>query len=196
MKSPFFFLLPILFLSTASFAQGDLTLKLDLRPGLSEPSAAVAGVTRTRLAGESSSYRTPSSSTAGDLERRVFKLLNDVRKGQGLQDLVWSDDVAAVARLHSENMADGKFFSHRGTDGSMVDDRADRLGLGAWRVIGENIAYMRGYEDPAALAVEKWMESTAHRKNLLGPNWKESAVGVAITKDGTYYMTQVFLVRK
>ena len=108
----------------------------------------------------------------------------------------WNDDVATLARLHSHNMADGRFFSHRGSDGSMVDDRADRLGLGAWRLIGENIAYMRGYEDPAALAVEKWMESTAHRKNLLGPNWKESAVGVAITEDGTYYMTQVFLLRK
>jgi len=78
----------------------------------------------------------------------------------------------------------------------MVDDRADRLGLGAWRSIGENIAYMRGFEDPAGLAVAKWLESTAHRKNLLGENWKESAVGVAVTSDGTYYMTEVFLLRK
>jgi uncharacterized protein YkwD len=195
MKSPFFLLL-LLTITTASFAQGNKTLKFDLRPGQSEPSAAVAGVTRTRVADGSSIYREPASSAAGDLERRVFKLLNDVRREQGLQDLEWSDDVAAVARVHSLNMADEKFFSHRGSDGSMVDDRADRLGLGSWRVIGENIAYMRGYDDPAALAVEKWMESTAHRKNLLGPNWKESAVGVAITKDGTYYMTQVFLLRK
>lgn len=195
MKSPFFLLL-LLTLTTVSYAQGNKTLKFDLRPGQSETAAAVAGVTRTRVGDGSSIYREPSSSAAGDLERRVFKLLNDVRRKQGLQDLEWSDDVAAVARVHSLNMADEKFFSHRGSDGSMVDDRADKLGLGSWRVIGENIAYMRGYDDPAALAVEKWMESTAHRKNLLGPNWKESAVGVAITKDGTYYMTQVFLLRK
>jgi uncharacterized protein YkwD len=123
-------------------------------------------------------------------------MLNTVRRGQGLPELEWNDDVAAVARIHSQNMAKDKFFSHRGSDGSMVDDRADRVGLGSWRTIGENIAYMRGYDDPAALAVQKWMESTAHRKNLLGPNWKESAVGVAITPDGTYYLTQVFLLRK
>jgi uncharacterized protein YkwD len=55
---------------------------------------------------------------------------------------------------------------------------------------------MRGYDDPASLAVEKWLESTAHRKNLLGPRWQESAVGVAVTPDGTYYMTEVFLLRK
>jgi uncharacterized protein YkwD len=154
------------------------------------------GSSRNRLVEDSAGVRTPSSVTAGDLERKVFGLLNTVRRSQGLEALEWNDDVAAVARLHSQNMADDKFFSHRGSDGSMVDDRADRLGLGAWRTIGENIAYMRGYDDPAALAVEKWMESTAHRKNLLGPNWKESAVGVAITKDGTYYLTQVFLLRK
>jgi uncharacterized protein YkwD len=196
MKSPFVLFLLLLTLTTVSYAQGNKTLKFDLRPGQAESSAGVAGVTRTRVADGTSVYREPSSSAAGDLERRVFKLLNDVRREQGLQDLEWSDDVAAVARVHSLNMADEKFFSHRGSDGSMVDDRADRLGLGSWRVIGENIAYMRGYDDPATLAVEKWMESTAHRKNLLGPNWKESAVGVAITKDGTYYMTQVFLLRK
>jgi uncharacterized protein YkwD len=70
------------------------------------------------------------------------------------------------------------------------------MGLGAWKTIGENIAYMKGYEDPAAVAVQKWLESTAHRKNLLGPNWRESAVGVSVAEDGSYYMTQVFLLRK
>ena len=55
---------------------------------------------------------------------------------------------------------------------------------------------MRGYDDPAGTAIEKWMESTAHRNNLLGKNWHESAVGVSMTPDGTYYITQVFLYRK
>jgi uncharacterized protein YkwD len=194
MKSPFLsFLLAIAFCS-AAYAQADLNVKLDLRPGNSEASG-VAGITRSRLVGESN-LRVPLSAAASDMERRVFELLNAERRTRGLQDLTWSDDVAAVARLHSQNMADVKFFSHRGSDGSMVDDRADRMGLGEWRVIGENIAYMRGYDDPASLAVDKWMASTEHRKNLLGTNWKESAVGVAITADGTYYMTQVFLVRR
>ena len=134
--------------------------------------------------------------TPADLEREIFARLNATRKSNGLDDLEWSEQVAAVANIHSENIADKKFFSHRGTDGSMVDDRADRVGLGAWLTIGENIAYMRGYDDPAGLAIEKWMDSTAHRNNLLGKNWHESAVGVAMTADGTYYITQVFLHRK
>jgi uncharacterized protein YkwD len=130
------------------------------------------------------------------LEHEVFELLNAERVRRGLTELPWSDEVAKVARIHSDNMASGKFFSHRGSDGSMVDDRADRVGLSDWRLIGENIAYVRGFENPAKTAVEKWLESTAHRNNLLGTTWQESAVAVAITADGTIYMTQVFLFRK
>ncbi len=193
MKPPVLFLLLTLFFSTVIVAQGQARIAFDLRPGLSENSG-LAEITRSRAVADERGRA--SASAAANLERKVFAVLNAVRRGQGLQDLQWSDDVAAVARMHSQNMANEKFFGHRGSDGSMVDDRADRVGLGAWRTIGENIAYMRGYDDPAALAVEKWMDSTAHRKNLLGPNWKESAVGVAITSDGTYYLTQVFLLRK
>ena len=134
-------------------------------------------------------------SKARQFERELFTQLNAVRVKNGLHELVWNDDVASVARMHSNNMAEQNFFSHRGTDGSMVDDRADKVGLGDWRLIGENIAYVRGFEDPGPVAIEKWLESEAHRQNLLRPNWEYSAVGVAITSDGVYYVTQVFLLR-
>ena len=78
----------------------------------------------------------------------------------------------------------------------MVDDRADKLGLGEWRAIGENIAFLKGFQNPVESAVEKWMQSTSHRQNLLNAQWSDSAVGVAITADGRYYFTQVFLLRK
>ena len=137
-----------------------------------------------------------STAAAHRLEREVFGLLNTERARRGLTELPWNEEVAKVARLHSDNMAGDKFFSHRGSDGSMIDDRADRIGLSEWRLIGENIAYIRGFENPAATAIEKWLESTAHRNNMLGTTWQESGVGVAITADGTIYMTQVFLFRK
>jgi uncharacterized protein YkwD len=93
-------------------------------------------------------------------------------------------------------MADNSYFSHRGLDNSMVSDRADRGGIGKWNAIGENIAFNRGYKDPISKAVELWMGSTGHRHNLLDDRWKESAVGIAIAADGSYYFTQVFLLRR
>lgn len=139
---------------------------------------------------------TKKPATTFDLERKAFDLLNQLRLENNLPPLAWSDDVAKIARLHSENMAKYKFFSHEGLDGTMVNERADSLGISKWRSIGENIAYNLGYANPVEFAVDRWMNSPPHRGNILSPRWQESAVGVAISKDGAYYFTQVFLLRK
>ncbi len=128
-----------------------------------------------------------------DVERTAFQMLNQKRAENGLQPLVWNEQVASVARVHSQNMAEFQFFGHRGMDNKLVSHRADDLKLGRWRSIGENIAYNRGYADPVEKAVDNWLNSSTHRQNLLNVDWKESAVGVAIADDGSYYFTQVFL---
>ncbi len=51
---------------------------------------------------------------AFNLERRAFELINQRRENSGLPRLKWSDDVANIARLHSENMANYKFFQPYG----------------------------------------------------------------------------------
>lgn len=130
---------------------------------------------------------------AATVERLAFDMLNQKRMENGLAQLTWSDDVANVARIHSQNMAEYNFFSHRGLDNKMVSDRADANGVKKWRAIGENIALNRGYGDPVAKAVEQWLNSPSHMHNLMDSSWKESAVGVAIAEDGSYYFTQVFL---
>ena len=135
------------------------------------------------------------ATNALDLERRAFELINRQRTATGLEALAWSDDAAKIARLHSENMANYNFFSHTGIDGSMVNDRADSFGVRKWRAIGENIAYNQGFENPVEFAVERWMQSPKHRDNLLNSRWKESGIGIAVTADGTYYFTEVFLAR-
>ena len=130
-----------------------------------------------------------------ELERSTFDLINRYRENSGLLPLKWSDDVAKIARLHSENMANFNFFSHTGLDGSMVNDRADLLGISKWRAIGENIAFNQGYDNPVEFAVARWMESPAHRENLLNSRWRESGIGVAVTKEGKYYFTEVFMLK-
>lgn len=129
-------------------------------------------------------------------EQSAFNQINQKRVEMGLAPLVWSDELAAVARLHSQNMAEFKFFSHRGLDNKLVSDRADQIKIGRWRSIGENIAFNRGFGDPVRKAVELWLDSPEHCRNMLDPNWRESAVGVAKAADGSVYFTQVFLVRK
>lgn len=129
-------------------------------------------------------------------EREAFQLINERRRSAGLAELVWSDEVARVARIHSDSMAANGFFGHAGTDGKMVDDRADAIGLKRWRAIGENIAFNIGYGKPVEIAVEKWMLSPGHKANLLNPRWRETGIGIAVTAEGKFYFTQVFLDRK
>ena len=137
-----------------------------------------------------------TSATALDLELLTFELINQQRSKSNLQPLAWSDDAAKIARLHSENMANYNFFSHTGLDGLLVNDRADFFGVKKWQAIGENIAYNQGFENPVEFAVERWMQSPKHRDNLLNSRWKESGIGIAVTASGTYYFTEVFLLRK
>lgn len=143
--------------------------------------------------GTSASATALTTAAVRALERDAFQLINSERSLAGLPTLKWSDRIADVARFHSTNMAEYNFFSHKGLDGSMVDERAEKLKMGAWTAIGENIAFMKGYDNPAGIAVEKWLDSPGHKKNLLNPDWTETAVGLAVTADGKYYFTQVFV---
>jgi uncharacterized protein YkwD len=52
-----------------------------------------------------------------------------------------------------------------------------------------------GFSDPIQHVVEGWMNSPGHRKNILEPRWKESGIGIFINSNGTYYFTQVFVVK-
>jgi uncharacterized protein YkwD len=199
-------------LATSSFAQNNTSQKRSGPNVAYRSSELEAGLERERIVGQSAS-RAKASGTVGSgtrvsavkasivinivtVEKIAFEMINQKRRENGLQPLIWNAELAGAARTHSQNMAENQFFGHRGLDGSMVSDRADSAGLNKWRAIGENIAFNRGYEDPVAKAVEGWMNSPTHRHNLLDANWKESAIGVAVAPDGSYYFTQDFLLRK
>lgn len=128
--------------------------------------------------------------------RKAFDLVNEKRRELGLSPLNWNDELANAATMHSQNMAEFNFFSHRGLDNKMVSDRADAAKVGKWRAIGENIAFNRGYADPVTKAVELWLDSPQHKRNMLSSDWKESAIGIAVNDEGAYYFTQVFLLKK
>ena len=199
MQNKIALLLFLLIFSSSAQSQNGISEKSPQAYLLSGGDARPA-VSRTRFVKSVSqnTAETPTGNSKTDfaLELEVFELINRQRLENGLEPLEWSDQIAEMARIHSANMANFKFFSHTDLDGALVNDRADLLGIKKWRAIGENIAYNRGYENPAESAVERWMQSPSHRENLLNNRWKESGIGIAVTEDGTYYFTEVFLLRK
>ena len=137
----------------------------------------------------------PVSMAVSSLERRAFELVNRERARNGEAPLVWDAELCRMAELHSQHMAQQNFFSHVGPDGLTMESRARSLGIAGWRVLGENIAYNRGIDDPASFAVQRWMGSEGHRDNILNAKFNRSAIGVARTAEGRIYFTQVFLAR-
>jgi len=189
-------LLGLIALSTTISLAQDANLQNSITLNVGFANADLGGSRPRIVTSKFSSVNSSVVVNASSVERQAFDVLNNKRIALGLDALAWNDSVAAVARLHSRNMAEQDFFSHKGMSGDLVSDRADRLNLGIWRAIGENIAFNRGFDDPVGKAVDSWLDSPSHRNNILSQTWRESAVGVAIRPDGSYYFTQVFLARK
>jgi uncharacterized protein YkwD len=137
----------------------------------------------------------PSMAEASVIERRAFDRTNEERAKAGLPPLVWDAELCRMARSHSESMATLGFFGHETPEGLQLKQRAHSMGIGHFRVIAENIAYNKGYEDPGAFAVERWMISSGHRSNILYVGFQASAIGSFVSKDGSVYLTQVFINR-
>ena len=129
------------------------------------------------------------------IERIVFKLTNEERMANGLLPLAWDSELCRLAREHSEDMGGRGYFDHETPEGLFPKDRARAAGLRGFRVIAENIAYNKGYENPGAYAVQRWMKSSGHRANILFSSFQYSAIGSYVASDGSVYLTQVFISR-
>ena len=98
------------------------------------------------------------------------------------------DDLNAIARGHSEDMASGRrAFGHSGYD--LRVSKIKKTVKPCDGNIGENVAYgpSNGKE-----AVDIWKKSSAHRKNMLG-DYKYIGIGIARNKEGVIYYTQLFV---
>ncbi len=130
-----------------------------------------------------------TASSLSTIEKSAFDQINKYRASKGLPALTWNATIAEQARIHSQNMANGKVpFSHDGFQ-QRVNAIAKTV---AYRGAAENVAYNQGFSDPATKAVQGWINSKGHRTNIEG-NYNLSGIGVAKNAKGEYYFTQVFI---
>ncbi|GII90805.1 CAP domain-containing protein [Sinosporangium siamense] len=120
------------------------------------------------------------------LEAEVVRLTNIKRRERGCGPLRIDRRLVKSARLHSAEMAAYNMFSHESPDGASPWDRMEKAG---YRNGGaENIG--RGYTN-AREAVQGWMESANHRRNILNCRLVAIGVGVAYGFGGLWW-TQDF----
>ncbi|HRH45826.1 MAG TPA: CAP domain-containing protein [Pyrinomonadaceae bacterium] len=136
-----------------------------------------------------------SKDLISELEHQVFDILNKKRIEAKLLPMKWNEEIANFARLHSEDMAKNNYFSNIGLSGSSVTDRAYLSKFFIWKEISEIIGLNQGHEKPAESACKSWLDSPSYSQNILNKKWTDTGVGIAMTLDGTYYFTQVFILK-
>ncbi len=114
----------------------------------------------------------PKVSTA-DVVRGNFDLLNAEREARGLPALAWDERAAAVAKAHSQDMADNGFVGHVSPTTGDASARFVRAKIEG-TVVRENVA--RGY-GPKGIH-ESLMNSPGHRANLIAEDVTHVGIGV------------------
>jgi uncharacterized protein YkwD len=127
------------------------------------------------------------------LEREVAKkalsYTNAYRVKHKLPVLLWDQALADIATTHSKNMGNHTIsFSHKD-----FEKRADQILMHACAV-AENLFMSNQEGELAYCAVDGWIHSAGHCKNLLG-NYNRCGIGVYKNKQGYWYFTQLFALR-
>ena len=120
-------------------------------------------------------------------KRTMLDLINDKREFAGVPSLVLGDNPAA--QLHAESSLENCYLSHWGMDGLKPYMRYSAAG--GYQSNGENghgIGYCpnpdgkyrsKGLEADVKGAVEGWMNSHGHRRNMLYPHHRKANIGMA-----------------
>jgi hypothetical protein len=121
------------------------------------------------------------------IEQEIFNRLNSIRDEHRIHSLLRDRAADAAAVRHAEELARRRTLSHRGIDGTRVLERY-RLAGGTGLSAGENL----GAGDTLDSIVTAWMQSQAHRENILNEAWFRAGVGCSSVDGGRLVIVVVF----
>ena len=112
--------------------------------------------------------------------QNALNIVNQQRASAGLGALQWDDTMASCAMVRAMELP--SLFSHTRPNGQDWYTVAPNV------MYGENLAY--GFSSPES-AVNAWMNSPAHKANIMTPNFVSCGIGV-YNAGGTWYWSQEF----
>lgn len=121
-----------------------------------------------------------AAATAGLADRarvaaEMLERINRARRREGLPPAVASPLLSQVAQAHAEDMLRRSYFDHRNPEGQGPTDRARVAGYPSG--VSENLVAQRFSVEEA---VDAWLDSPGHRRNLLDPGCREIGLGLAV----------------
>jgi uncharacterized protein YkwD len=138
--------------------------------------AAVPAPAATRCAGATAR---PATLKPAARRAAVVCEINRVRRHHGLAPVAAHARLTRMAGGFARTMVTRRFFSHVGPGGATLRARARSAGYRG-HALGEVLAWGAGrYASPRG-AVRSWLRSPPHRSVLLGRNYRDVGVGVAL----------------
>ena len=126
------------------------------------------------------------------MEANLLGLLNGERAQLGVPALQVDDQLEALARQRSQDMADRGYFSRVTPEGSMVFDVMNEMGI-PYQLAGGNLAHNSASpQDSPSVAHKGFMGSPAHAQDDHNPQFNRVGIGVAQASDGSTYFTELF----
>ena len=174
---------------TYTVVKGDSMWKIAVKyeVGFSEIKAANPHIKNPDLIYPGQTLNIPTTDASVlKFEKEVVRLVNEIRKQNGLKELTYDWQLSRVARIKSEDMRDNKYFSHTSPTYGTPFQMIKNFGI-TYRSAGENIA--RGQTTPQKV-VDAWMNSSGHRANILNSSYTHIGVGYA---SNGHYWTQMFI---
>jgi uncharacterized protein YkwD len=125
-------------------------------------------------------------------EKDLIALTNRSRAAAGLKALKIDSTLTSVARWRSKDMITRDYFSHDIPGYGSVFKKLDAKGY-CYKLAGENIGWNTYPDDVATAAIHKmFMDSSSHRKNVLGRAWDVIGVGAYQGPGGKKMWTVLF----
>lgn len=110
------------------------------------------------------------------MRAEMLERVNAERRAAGLAPLAADPRLDVAAQRHAEDMLARTYYSHNNPEGLTPRQRLLEAGFDAVTV-GENIA--AGHLTAAA-AMDAWLHSSGHRRNILEPGVTHLGVGLAV----------------
>lgn len=109
----------------------------------------------------------------------MLERLNQERLAQGLSALSFDPQLQIAAQGHADDMLNRSYYAHETPEGLTSHDRILATNYDAM-LTGENIA--KG-QFSVQEVMDAWMDSPAHRDNILTADFEEVGIGMALGKN-------------
>lgn len=128
------------------------------------------------------------------IAKRIEELTNEARARKGLGPAVHVDYLERAATDHSREMIELGYFSHSSPSPDSATPKKRIILAGGWDTeTGENIYRCSGGSADAIAqrAMDAWLASPGHYRNIMNPNYNSMGVGVVV-RGNSYSITQDF----